>query len=86
MPTPLRGLRGKTATQKRPLTSSPQSVLTHAILGLGAGCSLQNFIDLVQREGQKGGVVTLLLCQSKATVTGHQEGSGLGTLAGNFQG
>lgn len=74
------------ATQKLSLSLRPQSILTHAVLGLCASCSLQNFIDLVQREGQKGGVITLLLYQSKATDTGHQEGPGLGTLAGDSQG
>lgn len=42
-------------TEKLLLTSSPHRVLTHAVLGLGARCSLQDFIDLAQREGTKRG-------------------------------
>lgn len=66
MPPPI----DKMDPEKLLLTSGAHRVLTHAVLGLGARCSLQDFIDLVQREGQNGGAVTLLLCQ-RPTVMGH---------------
>lgn len=54
------------ATEELSLTSGPQGVLTHAVLGLCASCSLQDFVDLVHGKGQEGAAVTLLLCQAKA--------------------
>lgn len=70
-------------TEKLSLTSSPQSVLTHAVLGLCASCSLQDFIDLVQGKEQRGGAITLLLCQAHS----HRvPGPGLETPTGDSHG